>query len=161
MADGFNSVEDGIRKNLRAKLDRAKSVSSYLNRTLVRKFQKAQIERWQTQNSSEGAGWEQVNPESAYGKWKRKHYASSYGGGVITMIRTGDLSAGAQMRDDAKDKFLKIVSDTSFFVSINTDAIPYASHPGKKRPFMSFGDDTIRDWKQGIMQFIAMNKDTV
>lgn len=159
MAEGLNSVEDGIRKNLRAKLDRAKSVSSYLNRTLIKKFQKAQIERWQTQNASEGAIWRQIDPESAYGKWKRKNYSNSYGGGVITMIRTGDLSKGAQLRD--ADKYLKIVSDVSFFVSINVGTIPYAIYPGKDRPFMNFGKNTLDDWKAGIMQFIARNKESV
>lgn len=147
----FQSVEDGITRSLQAMVERGRSVSAYLNRAVFREFQEAQIQRFETQGSSEGMAWPALNEK--YAKWKRKKYASYPGGGNVMMIRTGTLASGAEGRDSGY--FYKAVDDTSITIGINVSALPYAKYAGNARPFMSFSDQTLIEWHQGIRDYIT------
>lgn len=147
----ISQVESGVTKSLEEMIQRGKSVSAYLNRVLLRKFQKAQIERWKTENQSEKEKWQPLTP--AYKTYKLKKFASYPGGGRSLMIATGRLASGAQARDAAY--FYKIVSDSQFVIGINTSALPYSVYPGEMRPYMEFSDETLQDWKAGIRSYIC------
>lgn len=150
------SVEDNITKSLRAMATRANSVSSYLNRNLFRQYQKAQIQRWETQGASEMGKWEELS--SIYAKRKKKKYAGFPGGGQVIMQATGRLASGATGRDSAY--FYKLVTNVSFTIGINLGALPYAIYPGKMRPFMEFSQTTEDEWSQGITEFITRGIET-
>lgn len=150
----ISEVESGVQDNLRAMISRGKSVSSYLNRVLVQKYQKAQDARWETEGASEGETWMPLDP--AYAKYKRKKFASYQGAGGAMMIATGRLSSGARLKDASYG--YKIVTDDSFTVGINLGALPYAKYPGVMRPYMEFSDATLADWKLGIRDYICKNK---
>lgn len=147
------AISDGITRSLQDMVTRGKSVSAYLNRTFFRQYQKAQIERWESQGSSEGMAWKQVDPQSPYGKWKRKKFASAPGGGVVTMVRTSNLSQGAQGSNSSY--FYKSVDDKSITIGINLQSLPYAQYVGKDRPFMAFSTETIQAWHQGLRAYIT------
>jgi hypothetical protein len=146
-------AEDKITQSLNEMVSRGRSVSSYLNRVLVKKFQQHQLDRWASEGASEGEQWESINRE--YAKRKIKKFAGFPGGGTRMMVATGHLSSGAQMKDNAY--FFKIVTDTSFQVNINTSALAYAPFAALARPYMEFSDDTISDWKKGIRDYICKN----
>lgn len=144
-------VADNIKKSLQEMVERSNDLSSYLNRNLFRQYQKAQIERWETENSSQGGQWDRLNP--TYEMRKKTKFASFPGSGNVMMVATGHLKDGATGRDPAY--FLKLVSNKQFTISINTGSLPYAVYPGVQRPFMEFSDDTERRWMDGITQFLG------
>lgn len=150
---GFYQTESGIEQRLKGMLDRSNSISSYLNRNLFRQYQKAQIDRWKTENASEGDTWEPIDP--TYAKYKRKKFASYPGGGNVTMVATGKLASAAQAENPAY--YYKIVTNSKFVIGINTGALPYAQYPGEHRPYMSFSDDHIADMRKGISDYISKN----
>lgn len=153
MSTGIKQVENGITKALDAMISRTKTVSSYLNRNLFRQYQKAQIERWQTEGASQGQSWQPLLP--SYQKYKRKKFAAYPGGGNTLMVATGRLSSGAMGRDSAY--FYKLVTDEKFEIGINISALPYAPYPGVMRPYMKFTEDTLDEWRKGIMDYVARN----
>lgn len=151
---GISEVENNVRDSLEGMISRGRSVSTYLNRVIFRKFQKEQNERWQTQNASQGESWNSLNP--VYERYKKKKFASYEGGGSKMMIATGKLSQGARAVDPSY--FYKLISDTQFIIGINTGTVAYAGYAGDARPFMSFSDDTLIEWKSGIRDYITKNQ---
>lgn len=147
----FIEAEKGIEKNLESMMNRANSVSSYLNRNLFRQIQKAQMTRWQTEGASEGFSWEPLDEK--YLAYKRKKYANSPGAGSITLVATGKLQLGALGRDS--NYYYKTVTNTRFIFGINTGELPYALYPGQVRPYMKFSDEHVADMKRGIRDFIV------
>lgn len=150
---GITSAENGIQRSLDAMINRANTVSSYLNNNFFKKFQKAQIERWKSENQSQGSTWKPVDP--GYAKIKRKKWAAYPGGGTVLMIAKGNLADAAQGRNSAN--YYKVVTNTSFTFGINLANLPYAKYPGVLRPFMQFSDDTINEWQKNIRDFITRN----
>ena len=148
---GISTIENGVKQNLEGMVQRGKSVSAYLSRVVWPKYQKAQNERWQTENSSQGDHWVPLNVQ--YARYKKKKFASYEGGGNKMMIATGKLSKGARGVDAGY--FYKIISDSSFVIGMNLSSVPYAGYAGDARPYMEFSDDTLSDWKAGIRDYIC------
>lgn len=153
----LRQVQNGIERRLKDMVNRTHSVSSYLNRTLFRKYQEAQVERWKTENSSQGSQWPSLSPE--YLKRKRKiALKEGYrGGGNAMMVLTGKLYSGAAAIDDSY--YNKVVTNTKFVIALNTGSIPYAGYAGNRRPYMKFSPAAIREWKKGIRDFITRGVD--
>lgn len=142
--------QNGIELSLNALLTRGKAISSYLNRVTYPAYQQAQIERWTSENSSQGDTWKPLLPE--YQKQKRKKFASYPGSGNALMVATGRLASGAQGSNPAYA--YKIITDDSMTVGVNGDALPYAQYVGVMRPYLQFSDATIQEWTGGIAQYI-------
>lgn len=147
-------VKNGIELNLQGMIKRGKSLSSYANRVLVKQFKQAQEERWQTENSSQGAPWEPLEPN--YKKQKLKKFAAYPGGGSHTMIATNRLTEAAQLKNTSN--YLKSVTDQNVTIAINTSSLPYAIYPGVMRPYMSFSQDTLRSWVKGLANYMMTGK---
>lgn len=150
MSEGLHQVSNGIEKRLTEMVRRGRSVSSYLDRVVWPAYQQAQIVRWQTENTSEGAQWDPLS--QPYGTRKKIKYASYPGSGNALMVATGNLAKGAQGEDQTY--FGRLIDDHKITVGINLAAIPYASYPGVRRPFMSFSDATIKGWTDGVASYI-------
>lgn len=144
-------IEDGIRADLTGKLTRARTIDSYLNTNLFRQWQKAQLERWKTDNASEGERWLPIDPESPYGKRKPVKYASYPGGGKVTMVATGKLMYAATGRGPG---FLKQVSSTRAMFGVSLADVPYAAYAGEDRPFMEISDETDAEFRAGISRYL-------
>lgn len=153
---GWKQTQNAIEKNLEGLLSRTHSVSSYLNRILFRQYQKAQIERWQTENASQGSQWAPIS--EMYARRKRKKFASAPGGGNVIMTATGRLMSGAQATDSAY--FFKKVTDKSFTIGINVGTLAYAVYPGVMRPYMEFNEETEKQWREKLLAFVVQNKES-
>lgn len=150
MATGFTQTKNGIEASLQATINRLKKVSAYADRVIWPKYQKEQIQRWQSENSSQGETWEPLSP--VYKKQKKKRFAAYPGAGNALMIATGRLAQGAQGQNPAY--FNKLITDKQFVVAVNTGALPYAKYPGVKRPFMVFNQDTVNSWTKGLASYL-------
>lgn len=146
----FQKTKDGVQRNLQAMVQRGKSVSSFLQRVIFPFYQQAQINRWQSEGSSEGLAWEPLNP--VYAKRKAKIFAAYPGAGRALMVATGKLAKGVQAQDSSL--YYKLISDESMTISVNLGAIPYAPYPGVMRPYMTFSDDTTQSWKDMITKYL-------
>lgn len=148
---------------------RAKSPQTYLNTVFLEDYRNAQRQRWMTENSSEGATWERLNP--AYAAYKLKRYGGgpkyktgkrgegrwvpdgswpSYpGGGRKMLIATGDLF---QSVIGPGKGFNKIVTDRSIIIATSID---YAPMVNRLRPFMRFSQQRIKFWMAGYKKYIS------
>jgi hypothetical protein len=147
-------TKSGIEDALKATLNRLSKASAYADRVIWPQYQKAQIERWQTENSSQGETWEPLTPQ--YKKQKRKRFAAYPGAGNALMVATGRLAQGAQGQNPAY--FNKLITDKQFVVAVNTGALPYAKYPGVKRPFMVFNQETIDFWTKGLTAYLMRGR---
>ncbi len=148
------SFQDNITKSLKGMVDRANAMSSYLNKNLFKQYQKAQIARFESENETETGQWQPLNTKYLAQKKKKASKNSWPGAGNAIMIASGKLKDAATARSQ---DYLKLVTNTSFTVSINTGAIPYAIYPGVMRPFMEFSQETEDEFSKGITDFITKN----
>lgn len=149
-------------------------------------YQKFQVERFQTENASEGASWPSLNPK--YKEYKLKRYgggakrptkqdprsnwASWPGGGRKMLIGTGTL-AGAVVGPSSSNPFNQtgisahrvLFSQNTMTISINSSGqnaegkpFVYPQMVNKVRPFMKFSDDHIAQMKAVVSQFIIGKK---
>lgn len=147
-AVSMTQTENGVELRIKAVFTRGKSLASYLNRYIYPQYQQAQIDRWKTENQSEGQVWDRLS--SAYEKVKKTKFAGYPGGGNALMIATGRLSVAAQGGTGA----LKLISDDYMVVGIDEGTIPYASYPGVRRPYMNFSNETIKKWTDMISHYV-------
>lgn len=143
----ITKVGSEITFRLEGMIQRGRSVSAYLNRVLMQKFQNAQRERFQTSNASQQGTWEPLNPD-----YLRRRLKKWPGSGDAILVRTSRMARGAQALDSAY--YYKVVSDNQFIVGINRGELPYAPYPGRRRPFMSFTQQTLTDWHAGIGNYV-------
>lgn len=157
MSTGLFLKKDGITQSLTAMLNRTKHIVTFLERNTLRKYQQAQMRRWQTEGSSEGQSWTAIT--EPYKTYKKKKFASYEGLGYKTMIATGGLYRAATGRGPG---FLKMISDTKFIVGIDLYATnpqgrrfyDYAAYAAEARPYMEFSDATKNEWKADIARYI-------
>lgn len=142
-------TSSGIEQSLEGMISRGKSVAAFLNRVTFAQYKQAQLRRWETENTSEGKHWEDLNP--AYAKRKLKRCSTFPGGGKKIMIATGTLVSAATGQSGA---LLKVVSNSGIQVRIDSSAIKYAPYPGIKRPFMQFGYDTESRMVEDVVKYM-------
>jgi len=69
---GMKQIQNSIEKNLQGMIERGNSMKGFLNRVTYTQYQKFQMERWKTENASEGGRWKALQP--AYKLYKLKRY---------------------------------------------------------------------------------------
>ncbi len=143
-------THDGISEKLKTMLTRANGVSTFLQRVILPEYYKAQEERWETENASEGETWTAIKP--GYAAYKKRKFASFPGGGEKLLIATGKLAFAATGRTPSDG--YKLITNDSFVVGINDEAIPYGKYVAETRPIMKFSDDTVNSWKDQIARYI-------
>lgn len=149
MADSFwDRKQDGIKDAIEKALSRQLTMRAYLNKVAYAQYQKAQIVRWQTENSSEGPKWPDLN--SRYAERKKVLFTDFPGGGHAMMIATGKLSAAAMGQGEGA---LKIIEEKRMVVGIDDGAIPYGKYAAGPRPFMEFSEATIESIAGAAMNY--------
>lgn len=147
-------LEDGLRKNLKDKEARLRSVSAYLNTAVVRQYVNAQVNRWKTLGGSEGSNWHALNPD--YARRKKRIYAGYMGGGSQMMVATGKLyTTVTTPSDDGAAGFRKVVLPRGIIISVSASGDnEYFKHADESRSFTSWGRQTMGEMRKGLRQFI-------
>lgn len=144
-------------------------------------YQRLQIERFETENSSEGDHWKDLN--SDYAKYKLKRYGggprrksknqeasnwNSYpGGGRKMLVGTGML-AGAAIGPGQNNPFVSGVSnhramftESQMIISVeesgkNPDGnnFDYAQFVSEQRQFMKFSSSSIHEMKKTVTEYV-------
>lgn len=143
----LTKVVDGIEKKLDSMVNRAKSIKSYFAKVAYPRYQKAQIQRWQTENESEGERWTPLNP--FYKSIKPFRFAGYDYGGTKMLIATGELLKSVVGKGNSMHQ--AIFTNTEMVISTS---VPYAGYVAYVRPFMEFSQKTIDAWEQDLQDFI-------
>jgi len=145
---GIQIKADGIGKKLDTMISRAKNARAYLNRIAYPMYQEAQLERWKTENVSEGAPWKRLSPR--YLAQKKIRFASEPYSGRKMLVATGRLLksvVGSERRYHRK-----IVTDKKLIISTT---VPYAAEVAEVRPFMVFGNNTKKKILEGFRKYVV------
>lgn len=153
MSASLSVTKDGIRKSLEDSLSRVNTISSFLQRVIYPQYQQTQIDRWESENSSQGQTWMPL--ESTYKKYKQKKFESYPGHGDALMIATGKLVNAAIGRSG--DAYKEITNEY-FVVGINDGAIPYGKWAAERRPIMAFSTEQRKQWTDQIGAWIMRGK---
>jgi hypothetical protein len=146
MAKGVEQIKNGVDAFHAKLLDKAKGVSGFLARDVYTIYQNAQVERWQTENASEGSTWERINP--LYAKSKLKRFAAYPGQGQRLMIATSRLVKAATGQDLADHR--RLITDTSMEIHVT---VPYGKYAEEVRPFMKFSPQTIKTMRDTMVKY--------
>lgn len=148
----FKTTSNKIEATLQSMVSKAKNPIPFLRRVIYPMYQQAQLNRWQTENSSETGQWMPLNTK--YSEDKKRRYAGFPGGGNAIMIATGKLSKAAfGQTSDLK----RVITTSGMILTIDDGSIPYAKYAALKRPFMTFGGNTIGMFQDAIRKWM-LNK---
>ncbi len=145
----FKTTSNRIEGKLNAMITRAQDPRAFLNTTMVNMYANAQIQRWETANASETGTWPALDKD--YEAAKKIRFAGFAGAGNAIMVATGKLSNAAILRGGGVKK---IVTTRALEISIDDSVIPYAKYAAQKRPFMSFGAQTIEKMQEAIKKYL-------
>ena len=141
-------------KDVKEILKRAQDGRAFLTRVAYPMYQKWQLERWQTENKSEGSKWKSLNPayaeykksrygggpkyvtpkQKGYGRWVQAGNWPRYpGGGTKMMIATGELVNAVTGKKLTYHRRLIKAKQMAIGVTL-----PYAEDANKKRDFTKF-----------------------
>jgi len=149
MSVSLKTVSNGIQKNFEGMLKRENAMQSFFSRNIYAMYQNAQRKRWETENFSEGRGWEPLEPR--YADWKRSKFAAYEGSGTKMLIATGKLYK-AVIGPGSGQK--KVVTNKGITISIST---PYAWPVDAVRPFTEWSEKTAHEMMKAISDFIFKN----
>jgi len=127
---------------------KAKTPRAFFSRVIYPEYKKAQVERWQTENTSQGEHWVPLNP--TYSKYKKTRFAAYPYGGTRMLVATGKLLksiTGEETRDH-----VAIFTDSSMTVGTSLD---YAAYVADTRPIVEFDEAMIDHWVEMVQNFIA------
>jgi hypothetical protein len=149
----FEETDNKISARLNAMIGKAKNPTAFLRKTIYPMYQEAQMQRWQSENSSETGRWDGYK-DPKYAAYKKIKYAGFPGGGGAIGIATGQLSEVAMGRRGMGSGLNRIIETTGMTISIDDGVIPYAKYFARTRPIMAFGRPTILKIKSAIGDYL-------
>lgn len=177
--NGFEKTQDGISPVLEKLLGKAQDASGAFARVYPL-YQRLQVERFETEGSSQGTAWPPLNVEYArykprrYGGGERRksktrpagRWQSFPGGGRKMLIGTSTL-AGAVIGPGehpflGTDHHRALFQAKSMTISVATGGtnaegaqFEYPSDVNEIRPFFSFSDSSIQEFKSEVSKFLV------
>jgi hypothetical protein len=160
---GIERVTDDFKQVMDHMLSRAASFEGAAAR-IYPLYQKFQTDRFQSENSSEGSAWPDLN--ESYKESKLKRFQSFPGHGSKMMIATGTLAGavigpGSPFASEGISAHRALFTPNSMEISIDTSGtnaqgkpLSYAKFAAEKRPIMEFSDDHLEEMKDELQKFI-------
>ena len=144
-------IKSEIEKNLQFKIDQTMDpFRAFLNTNIYRQYQAYQKQRWETQGASEdseGKEWKELNPK--YKEYKLKKFAKYPGAGEKMLVATNRLVKSV-IGPSADHR--KIVEGYRLVIQTTT---PYAEYVNQVRDFKKFSDQTMKNIRQDIEDFLV------
>lgn len=146
----FYKVRDDFEQLPKKALSLEAAIQGWFMRNLLPMYKNAQIQRWMTQNASEGETWKPISSS-----WIKRKQAlkikdeERYPGGQAVMIFTKTLFKAVTTIDR---KFSRVLATSKTFTVATT--LPYAKYANAQRPFVGFGKSTDDKFKNEMTKFI-------
>jgi hypothetical protein len=180
LSTGIKQVGNALER-LKAMLERGQDMSAGFAR-IYPLYQKLQVERFQTENASEGEKWKALN--SKYEVYKTRRYGGgprrksrtreagtwkTYPGNGTKMLIGTTMLAGAVIGPNPDSPFTDgagqhraMFTATRMTISVeesgvNPDGNPfvYPHFVGAERPFMTFGQTSMDSMKDAVRQYLV------
>ncbi len=175
---GLKEVTNTIKTRVEATLSKAQDGRAWLARVAYPRYQNAQVERWQTQNTSQGAKWPDNKgwyknwkligfgggpkyKKGPPGRWARAGTYPTYPGrGRFVMIATAKLVSSVIGQSSSGDfvnnseglsAHRRIIGPQSLEVFTTVD---YAEKVAVDRPFMSFSDKFVDELRANYQNWM-------
>lgn len=152
MSAKITRTANKITKRLDAMISRERAVKGYLARNVYRQYQKAQLERWKTEGKSEGVSWSTLNERYRAAKLSR---FAAYPGGGRKMLIARDRLRPSIVGPHTEHRLL--VTERSIRIATVT---PYASYVNEARNFSVFRRERIREWTNGVRDYVTRGRMT-
>lgn len=147
---GFKMIRNDFEKRMNGMINSGGLFRGFLNSTIYSIYQKAQDERFRSENQSEGRKWKQVRRDYRIRKIREKQRdPNRFPGGDRILIHTGELSRSVVGSDLKFHR--KIVSERSITIATTLE---YAGFVAETRPFMSFGRTTQKKFSDAVKRFV-------
>lgn len=181
----LKKVQDGIQRNLKGLVQRERALRAYLNTTVYRQYQNAQLKRWMTEGASEGRQWAPLSRKYAVYKrlrygggprftwvggsgegrpWVRAGNWPTYpGAGTKMLIATGRLVSGVigPMKNGSIFGMSASAKDHRKIVGARSIEIryvvPYGQDVHSRRNFEGLSENTNRLIVKDLMRFLVNN----
>ena len=136
-------------------LSRERAVQSFIVRVLYPYYKKLQIERWKSENSSQGENWRPISKKWIDIKTKDKQKdPSGFPGGSAILIHSSTLFKSVTGLDQTYHR--AEFTNTSMKIATTLD---YAKWVAQDRPFMNFSDDSIDEMKKKFTDWWIKGKE--
>lgn len=123
------------------------NIQGFANRVLYQEYRRLQIERWETENVSQGERWKKLNP--GYRKSKLLVYKDFPYGGRRVGVATGRLIKSSV---GPSPEHRKLPTSRGFRVFT---AVPYAGEFDEKRTITTFSKETRESIAAKIREYLS------
>lgn len=149
MSNHLKLTQNAIQKRLQSLTKLEASTGTFLNRSIYPLYQRLQGERWKTENRSEGQRWKPVAQATRDRKLRdRARDRAAFPGGDRTLVHTGDLSRS--VIGTTLENHRKVISGKKITVATT---LSYAGFVAAERPFMAFGKDSRKAFRDRVRDF--------
>lgn len=128
-------------------LSRSALPAGYLARVVYKQILQIQLDRWQSENVTQGPKWDKLTDD--YAKRKLKKYAAYRGRGTKLLIATGALWESMTGQD--LSNHYQAISNTS--IEVGT-LLPYAKWVNEKRNITNLTTAQIRGFRKGFIDYV-------
>jgi len=145
----MTSLSKKIEDRLNRLVENANLVDGYLERVVYRQYQKAQKDRWTTENTSAFSAprkWDALDP--SYAAYKKRKFSDFIGHGEKMLIATGRLFQGVI---GPSEDHRSVIGDKK--IEIYT-SVPYASYVDEDRSFTKFSPSFYSDIFKGLNDYL-------
>lgn len=147
MKGGITKLRDDVSRRLEDKVKKVGNMSAFLNRVIYQEYRMIQIERWDSENRSEGHQWSRYR-DKAYASIKRRRFAGYPYAGEKMGVATGDLLKSAV---GPSPKHRKIVKKSSLVVSTS---VPYAQYFDENRTISALSKRTVSRLRDMVKEYV-------
>lgn len=145
---GLKKVEDTVTNRLNEMISRGRDARAFMVRVVRPTYQNAQRKRFQTENTSEGNQWDELNPK--YAKYKLKKFAGFPGGGRKINIATGKMMSSLILEESSS--FSEIATNFSYIITFD---VPYMKYVDEVRPVLQFRDEFYSEIKSKLRAYLG------
>lgn len=135
MKGGITKIRDDVTTRLTEMVGKVGNMQGFLNRVIYQEYRLIQINRWDTENRSEGSQWPSIN--RLYASYKLHRFAQYPYAGAKMGVATGTLLQGAV---GPSSNHRKIATKSSLVVSTT---VPYATHFDADRSINTYSKKTM------------------
>ena len=146
MSTTITILRNDITRNLISKIEKMDNIDGFLNRVVYPEYQRLQILRFETSNTSEGNRWNRLKP--SYATRKRRMYADQPYGGRVIGIATGTLLKSVVGPGSGHRK---IVRNGTLTVSTS---VAYAGYFDEIRSITFFNRTTTKGIRDNIVRYL-------
>jgi hypothetical protein len=141
--------KNALEKYHRNLLNRSNTLQAFFNRNIFAMYQKYQLARFESENSTETGQWTALNRK--YAEYKKTKFADFPGKGTKMMIARGNLMLAAT----GQSGYTKVATNHGLTVALQENYIGGAKYATERRPVMKFSDEHVRQMRDAISKFMA------